>query len=173
MAADTCGNVISCSDVAAAFRAAMRSFTGIVTLVTTQTKEGEWRGMAATAVTSVSMEPPIVLVCVNRTASLYPTLMATRLFCINAMHQDHHALMPGFTKPEQRESRFQVGPWVRDRSGIPYLDGAQANIFCAMESCVPMGTHNVIFGRVLEVLTRVDIDPLLYGAGAYWRQSTL
>lgn len=150
----------------------MRTFTGIVTLITTRTREGEWRGMAATAVTSVSMEPPIVLVCVNRTASLYPTLMATRLFCINAMHQEHHVLMPAFTKPEQREHRFRAGSWQACRDGVPYLVGAQANIFCALETGMPMGTHDVMFGRVTGVVTRPDGDPLLYGGGAYWRQTT-
>ncbi len=171
MASTASRDTAPCDDVAAAFRVAMRSFAGIVTLITTRTADGEWRGMAATAVTSVSMEPPICLVCVNRTASLYPTLMATRQFCINAMHQDHHALMPGFTKPEHRDSRFRSGPWRQGRDGIPYLDGAQSNIFCAIDSIVSKGSHDVVFGRVREVMTRADGDPLLYSDGAYWRQA--
>jgi flavin reductase (DIM6/NTAB) family NADH-FMN oxidoreductase RutF len=165
-----CDRVADAVDVAAAFRSAMRSFTSSVTLVTARTSAGEWRGMAATSVTSVSMEPPICLVCVNRSASLYPTLMETRLFCINAMHQDHHAAMPGFTKPEHRDSRFRSGSWRLGRDGVPYLEGAQSNIFCELAASVSMGTHDVIFGRVVEVGTRIDSDPLLYGGGAYWRQ---
>ncbi len=155
----------------AAFRAAMRSFTGIVTLVSARTPEGEWRGMAATAVTSVSMDPPSCLVCINRSASLYPAVMATRRFCINAMHQDHHALMPSFTRPEHRDSRFELGPWRAGRDGIPYVDGAQSNIFCVLMDRFTVGTHDVVIGRVTEVKLRPDLDPLLYGNGSYMRQA--
>lgn len=149
----------------------MRSFTSTVTLITAATGEGEWRGMAATAVTSVSMEPPICLVCVNRTASLYPTLASTRNFCINIMHQDHHALVSAFTKPECRSDRFRSGHWRQGRDSAPYLVDAQANLFCETDIRVPQGTHDVIFARVIETMIRSDIDPLLYGNGTYRRQT--
>jgi flavin reductase len=157
-------------DTSEAFRTAMRAFTGTVTLITTRTKEGEWRGMAATAVTSISMEPPTCLVCINRDTSLYPAVMASRRFYINAMHQDHHALMSSFTNPEYRDSRFQAGPWRRGHDGIPFLENAQSNIFCEMFDSFTVGTHDVIFGRVVDVKLRPDHDPLLYGHGAYLRQ---
>lgn len=153
------------------FRAAMRTFTGTVSLVTTCTTEGEWRGMAATAVTSVSMEPPTCLVCVNRDTSLYPAMLASGHFCINAMHRDHHALIWSFTSSQHRSSRFQSGQWRHGRMGIPFLEDAQSNIFCEMFDRHPVGTHDVILGRVVEVKVRPDHDPLLYGDGTYFRQA--
>jgi flavin reductase len=153
------------------FRAAMRTFTSSVTLVTSRTVEGEWRGLAATAVTSVSMAPPTCLVCVNREASLYSAVIASRLFCINAMHQDHHALMASFTTSENRGARFLSGAWRPGRDGLPFLENAQFNIFCEIFDRFSVGTHDVVVGRVLEVKSRPDRDPLLYGDGAYLRQA--
>jgi len=158
-------------DIRDAFRAAMRAFTGTVTLITTRTEHGEWRGMAATAVTSISMEPPTCLVCVNRETTLYPAVMASRRFCINAMHRDHHALMSSFTKPECRSARFQSGPWRLGHNSIPFLENAQSNIFCEMFDSLAVGTHDVIFGRVINVTLRPDHDPLLYGNGNYLQQA--
>jgi flavin reductase len=157
-------------DISEAFRAAMRGFTGTVTLITSRNEQGEWRGMAATAVTSISMEPPTCLVCVNRDASLYPAVMASRRFYINAMHQDHHALMSSFTNPKCRNTRFQAGSWHRGHDSIPFLENAQSNIFCEMFDSFAVGTHDVIFGRVIDVKLRPDHNPLLYGHGAYLRQ---
>lgn len=153
------------------FRAAMRTFTGTVSVITTCTKDGEWRGMAATAVTSVAMAPPTCLVCVNRETTLHPALVTAGRFCINVLHRDHHALIASFTSSQLRESRFQAGTWRHDSAGLPFLEDAQSNIFCAMFERIPVGTHDVILGRVLEVKVRADHDPLLYGGGSYFRQA--
>lgn len=158
-------------DVSDAFRAAMRTFTGIVSLITTCTDDGDWRGMAATAVSSISMDPPTCLICINRETTLYPALMASGRFCINAMHQDHHALMWSFTSSKHRESRFQAGSWRRWDDGVPFLENAQSNIFCEMFKSVSVGTHDVIFGHVTKVMLRSDHDPLLYGNGTYLGQA--
>lgn len=160
-------------DIADAFRTAMRTVTGTVTIVTARSSAGEWRGMAATAFSSVSMEPPTCLVCINRGSSVYPALIETKRFCVNVMHQDHHDLMPSFTKPELREERFWSGAWACGDDGLPYLAGAQSNVFCALIGSVSVGTHDVLIGTALAVLTRPDHDPLLYGNGSYMRQESL
>ncbi|WP_162918439.1 flavin reductase family protein [Taklimakanibacter deserti] len=151
------------------FRTAMRTFAGTVSVITTCGPEGEWRGMAATAVTSVSMAPPTCLICVNREATLHPALITSRRFCINAMHHDHHALIGSFASSHLRDSRFLSGQWRVDGAGVPFLEDAQSNIFCEMFDRHPIGTHDVVFGRVVEVKVRPDHDPLLYGDGAYYR----
>lgn len=153
------------------FRAAMRTFTGTVSVITTCTAEGEWRGMAATAVTSVSLAPPTCLICVNRETTLYPALVASERFCINVMHRDHHELIASFAHSQLRDSRFQLGEWRCDGAGVPFLEDAQSNIFCELFDRFPVGTHDVILGRVGEVKVRADHDPLLYGGGSYYRQA--
>lgn len=152
------------------FRTAMRQFTGIVSLVTSCTAEGEWRGMAATAVTSVSLQPPICLVCVNRDTTLHEAVLASGRFCINAMHQEHHDMMWSFTSSQHRDSRFQSGRW-REGEGVPFLEDAQSNIFCELVRSLSVGTHDVVLGRVVEVMSRPDHDPLLYGDGTYLKQA--
>jgi len=68
-----------------------------------------------------------------------PAVMASRRFCINAMHRDHHALMSSFTKPECRSARFQSGPWRLGHNSIPFLENAQSNIFCEMFDSLAVG----------------------------------
>lgn len=153
------------------FRAAMRSFTGTVSVITTCTTDGEWRGMAATAVTSVSMAPPTCLICVNRETTLHPALVTSGRFCINAMHRDHHELIASFASSQRRDDRFRSGTWRHDSDGIPFLEDAQSNIFCEMFDRIPVGTHDIVLGRVIAVKVRPDHDPLLYGGGSYFRQA--
>jgi flavin reductase (DIM6/NTAB) family NADH-FMN oxidoreductase RutF len=173
MTTSLCAGEVEAEDIAAAFRSAMRTVTGTVTLVTARAAGGEWRGMAATAFSSVSMEPPTCLVCINRGSSVYPALIETERFCVNVMHQDHHDLMPSFTKPELREERFWTGAWACGDDDLPYLAGAQSNVFCALIDSVSVGTHDVLIGTAFAVSTRPDHDPLLYGNGSYMRQESL
>lgn len=155
--------------IADQFRSAMRTFAATVSVITTRTEDGEWRGMAATAVTSVSMAPPTCLICVNRETTLHPALLTSRRFCINAMHRDHHELIDSFASSRNRDSRFMSGQWRCDAAGVPYLEDAQSNIFCEMFDHHPVGTHDVVFGHVVDVKVRCDHDPLLYGDGTYFR----
>lgn len=153
------------------FRSAMRSFTGTVCLITTCTQDDEWRGMAATAVTSVSMEPPASLVCINRSTTLHPALHVSGHFCINVLHQDQHGLIDSFASSKHRARRFQTGDWRQGQCGLPYLPNAQSNVFCRIFKIETVGTHDVMFGSVFDVKLRDDHDPLLYGQGAYLRQA--
>ncbi|MEJ8573578.1 flavin reductase family protein [Microbaculum marinum] len=161
------------AEIASLFRDAMRTVTGTVMLVTARDADGGWRGMAATAFSSVSLDPPACLVCINRGSSVHPALIETGRFCVNVMHLDHHELMPSFTKPEFRAFRFSSGEWECGGEGLPFLVGAQSNVFCTVRQSVPVGTHDVLIGAVFAVRTRADHDPLLYGNGAYLRQGLL
>ena len=161
------------AEITDGFRAAMRTVTGTVMLVTTCDSVGGWRGMAATAFSSVSMEPPSCLVCINRGSSVYPALIETGRFCINVVHQDQHDLMPSFTKPGLRAERFRTGEWTSGEYGLPYLADAQSNVFCMLTDSVSVGTHDVLIGAAIAVLTRSGHDPLLYGNGSYLRQESL
>lgn len=156
--------------VVAGFRTAMRGFTGTVSLITARAPNGEWRGMAATAVTSVTMDPPTCLVCVNRDTTIHPALLSSGYFYINAMHQDHYDLMGSFSHSKHRDQRFRDGDWEEGREGIPFLGNAQANLFCEVSEHYSVGTHDVFIAHVLEATSRQDHDPLLFGQGSYHRQ---
>lgn len=148
------------------FRAAMRRLAATVTVISTQAN-GLRHGMTATAVTSVSADPPAVLACVNRSAALHAQLGLGRKLCINLLHCSQQRLSEVFAGALEGEIRFTEGDWLSDDDGLPYLADAQANIFCEVEALHAYGTHSVCIGRVTRAICRPDVAPLVYQDGAY------
>jgi flavin reductase (DIM6/NTAB) family NADH-FMN oxidoreductase RutF len=122
--------------------------------------------MTATAVSSVSMDPPSLLVCVNRTGRLFELLENCERFCVNVLHSEHVAVSRIFAEPHSAE-RFTHGDWQTSEHGVPYLANAQVTIFCTKSLAVPYGSHSVFFGNVEDIKLRDDVAPLLYQNGAY------
>ncbi|WP_300297752.1 flavin reductase family protein [Ferrovibrio sp.] len=151
----------------AAFRAAMRRLAATVTVISTRSESGLRHGMTATAVTSVSADPPAVLACVNRSAALHAQLGLGRRLCINLLHCSQQRLSEVFSGAVEGEDRFAQGEWLSDAEGVPYLADAQANIFCEVEALHAYGTHSICIGRVVQVVCRPDVAPLVYQDGAY------
>jgi flavin reductase (DIM6/NTAB) family NADH-FMN oxidoreductase RutF len=153
--------------IAPGFRDAMRRLAGTVTIVTVV--DGQTRhGTTATAVTSLSMDPPSLLVCLNRDTRLYGILSRTDKFCVNVLHCENVEVSRKFASPITSEERFAAGDWTSDDDGAPpYLANALASIQCAKESSVDYGSHTVFIGRVLSVRNREDIAPLVYVDGGY------
>jgi flavin reductase len=153
------------------FRHAMRRLAATVCVVTCADAEG-WHGMTATAVTSVSVEPPALLVCVNQLTSFYRKLGASRIFCVNLLGVPHVAISQAFSGKLRGAERFSAGNWLVARS-MPYLADAQAAIFCKAESVTHFGTHGIFIGIVEEVRLVNGCGPLLYEAGHYATTSHL
>lgn len=150
------------------FRHAMRCLAATVCVVSIRDQSGEWNGMTATAVTSVSMEPPSMLVCVNATASMHDTLEPGVRLCLNMLKSSQASLAGAFsTKKITGAARFANGDWEASESGTPFLTDAQANLFCVIEMAVPYGTHTVFVARVDAVRTSERVSPLLYQDGQY------
>jgi flavin reductase (DIM6/NTAB) family NADH-FMN oxidoreductase RutF len=147
------------------FRSAMRRFASTVTIVSSA-HDGVRHGMTATAVTSVSMDPPSVLVCVNRSGRLHELMGSCRRFCINVLHADQSGVSRIFAQAPSGE-RFSHGDWLENEHGVPYLSGAQVTVFCRRSLVVPYGSHTVFFGDVEQVDVREDISPLIYQNGDY------
>ena len=152
-------------DVESLFRSAMRRFPAAVTVVTTSL-EGADSGMTATAVTSLSMEPPSLLVCVNRAAAFHEAIAQSSSFCVNLLRQGQEEISAAFGGRLPQERRFAHGVW-QHRDGIPYLGDAQANIFCRRDSLFAYGSHSIVIGVVTGLLLREEVAPLLYVDGRY------
>jgi len=150
-----------------AFRIAMRRLAATVTVISTRADTGVRHGMTATAVTSVSADPPAVLACVNRSAALHAQLRLGQRFCINLLHRSQQRLSEVFSGAVEGEARFGEGDWRGDADGVPYLEGAQANIFCEIEAIHAYGSHSICIGRVVRAISRADVDPLIYQDGCY------
>lgn len=152
-------------DRSSQFRVAMRSMAATVTIVST--KSGDQRhGMTATAVTSVSMAPPSILVAVNRSASVHPALTRGGPLCVNVLSECHRRLCADFSGAKKGEDRFQGNDWG-ERFGVPYLVGAQSNVFCTIEETLDYGTHTLFLCRVDDVQLGRSSQPLVYLAGGF------
>jgi flavin reductase (DIM6/NTAB) family NADH-FMN oxidoreductase RutF len=152
------------ADLAQNFRFAMRKLAATVTVVTTH-EDGEHHGMAATAVTSLSVEPPSLLVCVNQTASMHDVVHRRQFFCINLLGHQHGPLCDAFGGKLTGSARFGVGDWAEDESGLRYLTDAPASLICRLDQHHIYGTHTIFIGRVERVRLSEAGEPLLYQAG--------
>lgn len=138
-----------------AFKAAMRAVPMPVTLVTSRDKQGLPHGMAATAVTSVSMDPPSFLVAVNRTAGIHPVLMASQRLCVNYLADEQRHLLEPFSRSDLRPQRFSSAEWrnvIDSADGrLPWLPEARAAVFGDVDRAVEYGTHTLFIARVTDV----------------------
>ena len=159
-------------EVDASFRNAMRRLTTTVNVITT-IHEGQWCGMTATAVTSVCADPPAILACINGSAGIFDPLIKSRRFCVNLLRVGQEAISSAFAGQVAGAVRFDTGSWRIGECGLPYLEDAQANVFCQSESATTHGTHGIFIGRVIDVRLKTEIEPLLYQDGRYARSQYL
>jgi flavin reductase (DIM6/NTAB) family NADH-FMN oxidoreductase RutF len=146
---------------------AMRRLAASVVVVTA--RDGDTRyAMAASAVTSLSMEPPSILLCVNKTASIYSVLDHGRDFCVNVLSGAHEALSIACSGGQKGEGRFTIGDWQNDPdTNTPFLGDAQASLICAVDDIHHYGTHGIFIGKVKRVHLHGDVHPLIYVDGRY------
>lgn len=148
----------------ATFRQLLGRFATGVTVLTTRTPEGEPIGMTASSVASVALEPPLVLVCVDRKHDMHAALGAARHFALNVLAADQEALSRRFAETE--EHRFAGVAYRDGPEGCPVLDGVVGTIVCRREAAYPGGDHTIFVGRVTGGAVS-DRRPLLYYRGGY------
>jgi flavin reductase (DIM6/NTAB) family NADH-FMN oxidoreductase RutF len=148
-------------------RQAMRRLAASVVIITASDGTNRY-AMAATASTSVSMEPPSMLVCVNRAASIYPVLEKHDFFGITMLGHCHHEISLACSSKSRRDERFAVGDWRTDpETGTPYLADAPASLICARAELHPYGSHGIFIGRVKSIHLHDAVTPLVYIDGRY------
>ncbi len=151
------------------FRTGMRHLCAGVTIIATGHGEDR-RGLAASAVCSVSDNPPMLLVCVNKGASAHDAILENRSFCANVLARRHAEQAKVFSSSERSVERFQSGEWASLDTGAPALMDAMACFDCQVHDTVEAGSHTVIVGRVMAMHLGEEGPPLLYGYsqfGAY------
>lgn len=142
-----------------AFRAAMRHVAATVYAVTTG-PVGQRHGILATAVSSLSFEPPSLLVCVNRTASLHEPLACAETFCVNVLGLGNREIAEVF-ELARGEDRFAAGQWDQVL-GVPVLRNAQSYFICRTAHRHEFGTHTIFIGELVDARHREDAAPLTY-----------
>jgi flavin reductase (DIM6/NTAB) family NADH-FMN oxidoreductase RutF len=152
----------------AAFKMAMRQVASPVAVITARHGKAQ-NGLTATAVCSVTADPPTMLVCVNRNASAESLIAESGAFAINMLADDQHPVARVFsTSKLSPAERFAEGNWNAMETGSPTLEGAVASFDCVVEECISSGSHNLYLGRVVASVS-IDQDILLYRDGLFRR----
>jgi flavin reductase (DIM6/NTAB) family NADH-FMN oxidoreductase RutF len=147
------------------FKKGMRRLSSSVSLITAGGEQGR-NGMTATAVCSVSAEPPILLVGINLGASIHDQILNTGSFGVNILRPRHRHLADRFSSGLSGEARFEHGNWLEGALGVPVLEDALASFACEIIKVVTVGTHDIFFGQVVGIDVS-DGTALLYGGGQY------
>ncbi len=148
----------------AAFRKAMRHVATGVTVVTSL-RDGEPRGITVNALASVSLEPPSLLICINREARSYLFISTSRVFCVNVLAGEQRALAEHFAG-KVRDRQFDDVAYRIDATGAPVLDGTIAHFDCELADEYQFGSHSILIGRVLSCAARPG-SPLGYFNGGF------
>lgn len=148
------------------FRAAMRRLASTVCILTTRAG-GQRRGMTATAVMSLSVDPPSLAVSINRSASINGLLQAGEAFAVNLLAEAHDPLAMRFAGGAPPDARFDGLDWKDDNWGAPHLPEAAASLACVVEARFEHATHTLVVGGVREVRLSGRTSPLLFANGAF------
>jgi len=144
---------------------ALRRLASSVTVATCRHRERNY-AMTATAVSALSMDPPSVLLCVNRSAGFHEALAQADEFAINILSRSHVDISRLCSGGASGEQRFDAGRWDT-RAAAPVLVDAQAAIVCRKDRELQYGTHTIFMGRIISIAMNGDVDPLIYVDGQY------
>lgn len=148
------------------FKSALKLWASGVSVVTTTSIHQQHKGMTVSAFSSVSLDPPQILVCLNQGSDTGSTILESRYFAVNILagHQeDVSNLFAGATSHEQR---FATVAWQPGSTGVPLLTMSLASLECRVVQQVQAGSHWVLIGEVENVVCRSG-EPLLYYSGGY------
>jgi len=153
---------------ASEFRKAMGGFATGVTIITVDL-EGEVHGMTANAFTSVSLDPMLVLVCVDASTRTHTHLHAKKRFGINVLCEDQRAISEYYARPDRTHEHAETeagARFDRTKQGTPMLHGSLAYLECRLRSAEDAGDHTIFIAEVEDVVVR-DGQPLLFFRGKY------
>ena len=148
------------------YREGMARLGAAVNLVTTDGPAGR-AGFTASAVCSVTDKPPTLLVCLNRSASVYETFLRNRVLCVNTLASGHEELSKLFGGKTPMDERFAAAEWAKLETGAPALVGAVAAFDCRVTEIFESSTHDVMFCTVAAIEVDASRDGLVYFARRY------
>jgi flavin reductase len=147
------------------FRTAMRNYIYSVSVMSMKGADGNPYAITVSSVTSISMEPPSLLVCINKSARVHDSIKEGSDLCINLLTKDQEEISNICSSESQFDKRFDDKNW--DKQGIPYLANAQANIFCKVDKLISYHTHSIVIAHVLDANSKESMNTLVYANGKY------
>lgn len=149
------------------FKKAMRTFSSGVTVITT--REGDrLHGLTVSAFSSLSLDPPLVLICIDKGAAAHDVFGKAGKFVVNILADDQEEVSNCFAS--RADDKFEKSKWHVGVLGLPVIDDAFGVAECVLHDSLPGGDHTIFVGRVVATRTR-EAKPLLYGQGGYRRQA--
>ena len=149
------------------FRDALGCFATGVTIITAMAPDGSPIGLTANSFTSVSLDPPLLLVCIANNAGSGSVLREAERFAVNVLQIGQQPTSNRFAG--KGEDRFAATPWEVGEFGTPVLTGSLSSFECARDAVHDGGDHFILVGRVLKAMFEPRRDPLLYFRGKYRR----
>ena len=146
------------------FRSVLGRVASGVSVITTVTADGRDHGMTATALCSLSLDPPLILICVDRAATIHPHLAPAAKFAVSLLAREQEPLSRRFA--ETRDDRFDGVAYTRALTGCALVTDALAHLECTMWAQYAGGDHTIFVGHVVRAVAR-DAAPLLYYRGGY------
>jgi flavin reductase (DIM6/NTAB) family NADH-FMN oxidoreductase RutF len=146
------------------FRSALGRFATGVCVITTRDAAGPI-GFTATSLASVSLEPPLVLFCLGREASVLPAFERAERFGVSVLKTGQEAVSIRFAADPR--AGFDEWRWDAAASGAPLLSGRLAGLSCTVESVSDGGDHRIFIGRVVDADWCEDAEPLIHFRGRY------
>jgi flavin reductase ActVB len=148
------------------YREAIARFATGVTIVTTADPDGKWWGFTAGSFSSLSIDPPLILVCLARDARCHPIFTSATAFQVNVLGPEHEELAARFgTKGADKFAGNEFRP---DRDGLPVLDDALVRLRCRTVELAEGGDHTILIARVDEAQLRRDGKPAVHVDRRYW-----
>lgn len=147
-------------------RRVMGHFATGVTVITTVSGAGEMHGLTANAFTSVSLVPPLLLICVDKKADSYQSFEQSKVFTINILADDQEAISRRFAVSGGGDQKFEGIAYRLGANRAPILAGTLGHIECKLAGAFDGGDHTIYLGEILEAETR-EGKPLLFFRGGY------
>jgi flavin reductase (DIM6/NTAB) family NADH-FMN oxidoreductase RutF len=150
------------------FRTALGHFASGVTVVTTAGQDGNVHGITVSAFSSLSLDPPLVLICIEKRASIYDHLREGGFFAVNILAEDQELISRRFATRDT--DRFDGIGYTTGATGCPILTGTLAFLECRVVNAYPGGDHTIFIGEV-EAMGATEGKPLAYFRGGYSKLS--
>ena len=147
------------------FRLAMRRYIYSVSIMSNKDNVDNPTAITVSSVTSISMDPPSLLICINKSSRIHDTIVLGSKFCINLLNSNQENLSNICSDEDMYDQRFKDKNWNLD--DIPFLQNAQANIFCKVDKLTSYHTHTIVVGLVEDANYADEISTLTYVNGEY------
>lgn len=153
--------------IATEFKAALASWASGVSIVSTRADDLVY-GMTVSSFASLSLEPPLVIVCIANTSRMPALMRSSQRFTVSLLAADQRDASAAFARSGREPTpSFEGVAEDRTKSGMPIVAGALAYLDCELHGELPVGDHAIIIGRVVEAVAQPDKSPLLYYRRAY------